>query len=149
LTEAEQVLASATSVLIVDWPSRDVPDTLARAGYTVVVKSGPEPENYSFYLVENDEIAVRAGGPPGRIDLLYFHRPLDELPGLIAMARETGARALWGQSGLASAGVKDPRGCWVPDDASRHARGLVEAAGLQYIDSVYIADAVRLLRLRD
>jgi hypothetical protein len=32
-TEAERILGQAGSVLLVDWPSRDVPDTLTNAGY--------------------------------------------------------------------------------------------------------------------
>lgn len=34
LTEAQKILESAGSVLVVDWPSRDVPETLAKAGYS-------------------------------------------------------------------------------------------------------------------
>jgi hypothetical protein len=40
VTAGEQLLESANSVLLLDWPSRDAPDTLARAGYEVVVKGG-------------------------------------------------------------------------------------------------------------
>jgi hypothetical protein len=35
----------------------------------------------------------------------------------------------------------------VQDDASREARGLVESAGLLYIQEPYIADTVRQLRI--
>ncbi|MDX6567053.1 MAG: hypothetical protein QOE10_2715 [Gaiellales bacterium] len=44
MTDAEQLLESANSVLIVDWPSRDVPDALARAGYGVVDSQAPGSE---------------------------------------------------------------------------------------------------------
>lgn len=33
----DEILRATQSVLVVDWPSRDVPDTLARAGYDVHV----------------------------------------------------------------------------------------------------------------
>lgn len=149
VTEAEQILESASSVLVVDWPSKDVPDTLARAGYTVVVKSGPEPDNYLVHELHDGEIVARnVGRPPGQVDVVYSHRPLAELPGIIAMARDTGAQAVWCQSGLASAATTDPKGCWVPDDASREARSLVESAGLRYVEDTYIADAVRRLGIR-
>jgi predicted CoA-binding protein len=139
VTDAEQLLESANSVLIVDWPSRDVPDALARAGYGVVVKGGPEPDDYAAYELADGEVVARPiGHAPERIDLLYCHRPLEELAGIVAMAQGVAARAVWLQSGLASAGVRDPTGCWLPDDASREARRLVEAAGLLYVDETYI-----------
>jgi hypothetical protein len=43
VSEADRLLSAATSILVIDWPSADVPDTLAGAGYAVYVKGGPEP----------------------------------------------------------------------------------------------------------
>ncbi|MDQ6615240.1 MAG: CoA-binding protein [Actinomycetota bacterium] len=144
MTSYHDVLATTTSVLLVDWPSRDVPDTLARAGWTVFVKGGPQPDNYSAYQMEGDEVVSRpVGHPPEQADLVYSHRPLNELPGIVARARQLGARAVWHQSGRSEAGSKDPRGCWVPEAESEQARTLVEAAGLHYFESPYLADAVR------
>ncbi|MDX6455259.1 MAG: hypothetical protein QOD48_1366 [Gaiellaceae bacterium] len=92
MTDAEQLLESANSVLIVDWPSRDVPDALARAGYGVVVKGGPEPDDYAAYeLVDGEVVARPIGHAPERIDLLYCHRPLEELAGIVAMAQGVAA----------------------------------------------------------
>jgi hypothetical protein len=56
MSQAEQILAAASSIVLVDWPGRDVPDTLARAGYAVAVKGGPEPDNYSAYEVRDGEV---------------------------------------------------------------------------------------------
>lgn len=115
MTEVEQLLEAASSVLIVDWPSKDVPDTLVRAGYTVMVKGGPEPDNYSVHDLSEGKVVQRAAGRrPEQVDLVYMHRPLEELPGIVAMATDVGAQAVWCQSGLASAGTNDPKGCWVP-----------------------------------
>jgi hypothetical protein len=109
-----------------------------------VVKGGPGPEDYSAWeLVDGDVIARDTGRRPDRADLVYSHRPLAELPGLVAMATELGAHTVWCQSGLAADGTNDPTGCWVPEHASREARGVVESAGLRYVEDVYIADAVR------
>jgi hypothetical protein len=63
----------------------------------------------------------------------------------VALARELGATTLWYQSGLAEHGVRDPTGCWLSDQSARQIRSLVEAAGLGYVDDVYIADAARAL----
>ena len=87
MSEAEQILRGAGTILIVDWPSRDVPDTLARAGYTVLVKGGPRPDNYWAYEVRNGEVVPRrTGQAPAAADLVYSHRPVAELPGIVAMA---------------------------------------------------------------
>jgi hypothetical protein len=63
VTGEQELLRSAQSVLLVDWPSRDVPDTLAEAGYAVFVKNGPGPEDFN-------------PAPPEHVDLVYCHRPL-------------------------------------------------------------------------
>jgi predicted CoA-binding protein len=144
--EAETVLASARSVLLVDWPSRDVPDTLAGAGYRVVVKAGLGPAEFAEQQPsEGTFVSHPIGRPRERFELVYAHRPLAELPEIIALAKEFGAKAVWYQSGLDGDGAKDPKGCSVPQQASREARDLVESAGLSYADEQYIADVVRSL----
>ena len=45
MSDSDQILLTAGSILLVDWPSTDVPETLAGAGYAVFVKGGPEPDN--------------------------------------------------------------------------------------------------------
>ena len=144
LEAAARVLTDTKSVLVIDWPSRDVPASLAFAGFTVFVKGGPGPADYNTWHIESGEPVSRPlGHEPARVDLVYCHRPFGELPGIIALAGRLGARALWWQTGLADDGTKDPSGCWVPPGESDQARELAAAAGLAYVDDVYIADAVR------
>lgn len=144
MSPAEEVLAATTSVLLIDWPTRDVPDTLARAGWSVVVKGGPEPDDYSEYEAAGEEVAVRrVGRPPEHADLVYSHRPLSELRSIVDLALRVGAGAIWHQSGLSENGARDPAGCWVPASESRQARTMVEADGLRYVEAPYLADAVR------
>ena len=144
LEAAARVLAETRSVLVIDWPSRDVPASLAFAGYTVFVKGGPGPADYTVWELESGEPVSRPlGRALDRVDLVYCHRPFGELPGIIALAGRLGARALWWQTGLADDGSKDPSGYWVPPGESDQARELAGAAGLAYVDDVYIADAVR------
>jgi predicted CoA-binding protein len=141
-----QILKAARAVLVVDWPSRDVPDTLAEGGYEVFVKGGPGPRDYGRREFRDGKVVVRPlGQAPDHADLVYAYRPLAELPGIIELASTLGAAAIWRQSGLAGDGENDPRGCWVSGDESRQARGLVESAGMRYVDDTYIADAVREL----
>src|SRR5215471_1729901 len=143
LEAAARILAETRSVLVIDWPSRDVPVSLAFAGYTVFAKGGPGPADYAVWGLDSGEPVSRPlGREPDRVDLVYCHRPFGELPGIVALAGRLGARAFWWQTGLTGGG-KDPAGCWVPPEESRQARELAAAAGLRYIDDVYIADAVR------
>jgi hypothetical protein len=136
------VLDDTKSVLLIDWPSRDVPDALARSGLTVVSQEGPD--SYVAYEVKGDAVRVRdAVGPPEQVDLVYAHRPMDELPEIVDTARSVDARAIWIQSGLDEKGAKDPRGCWLPTEEVGRARETVEAAGLVFIAEPYIADVVR------
>ena len=147
LEAAARVLADTKSVLVIDWPSRDVPASLAFAGFTVFVKGGPGPADYAAWQLDGGEPVSRPlGRAPDRVDLVYCHRPFGELSGIVALAGRLGARALWWQTGLTSGGDgKDPSGCWVPPGETQQARELAAAAGLAYIDDVYIADAARAL----
>jgi predicted CoA-binding protein len=146
MIDADRILTTAETVLLVDWPSRDVPDTLSRAGYTVLVKGGPAPDDFSAYEVsEGQVVEQRTGKLPTHADLIYAHRPLGELSAIAAMGHQIGAAVLWWQSGLDDTGTRNPHGCWAPADHSQRARSIAEAAGLDYIDDVYIADAVRRL----
>ena len=141
---ASSILAGCRSVLVIDWPSRDVPATLAGAGLTVTVKGGPGPTDYTVWEVADGEPVTRQlGRAPDHADLVYCHRPFAELPSIIALAQRLGATAVWRQTGLTSTGAKAPDGCWMPPGESQQGRELTAAAGLNYIDDVYIAGAAR------
>jgi hypothetical protein len=141
---ARRILAQTSSVLLIDWPSRDVPAALAAAGFAVTVKGGPGPADYSAWQDDGAELVTRqTGRAPDHVDLVYWHRPFSELPSIIAMAQRLGAKAIWRQTGLDGTGAKAPGGCWAAPGESQQGRELAEAAGLSYIDDVYIADAVR------
>jgi predicted CoA-binding protein len=128
---AEEILQAAKTVLVVDWPSRDVPDTLARAGYEVVVHGGPAPDDYSTYVVEDGEVVVRrTGHPPVQAELVYSYRPVAELAEIVETALGLGARAVWVQ---------------LPAEDGEQARAIVETAGLAFVDGPSLPDAVRAL----
>ena len=137
-------------MLVVDWPTPDVPETLARSGFEVVVHGGPGPEDWTAYRAQEGEVTLtRVGRPPDRADLVYSHRPLDELPEIVQMATQVGARAIWVHSGRAEGGAKDPKGCWMPAEDSAMAREIVESAGFVDVEEPYIADVARRLRTDD
>jgi predicted CoA-binding protein len=135
MKEALRILRETESVVLVDWPSPEVPEALVRAGITVFVKGGPGPRDYAARELRDGEVVSRPlGERPERADLVYAYRPLQELSNIVAIGQELGARALWWQSDTAG-----PEG-------SRQAREIASRAGLAYVDDVYIVDAVRELQ---
>jgi predicted CoA-binding protein len=124
MSDYRRLLSTSTSILLIDWPSRDVPDTLARHGFSVVAQEG-ESRYVQYQVVDGDVVARPLDGSPRRADIVYCHRPIAELSGIIELARELNARSVWLESG------------------SPQARQMVEAAQMLYFDSPHIADAVR------
>ena len=144
--DIQKILKGVETVLVIDWPSKDVPDGLALAGFKVVVRGGPGPEDYFAHEVKDGKSqSRRVGRPPERADLVYSYRPLSELPGIIALAKTIHARAIWTQSGLSAEGKKDLKGCWLPENELTSARKLVESSELKYITEPYIGDVAREL----
>jgi predicted CoA-binding protein len=145
-------LHSAHTILVIDWPTKEVPESLTLAGFHVVVHGGPGPEDYSVYELNNGNVVPRhLGRPPERADLVYSHRPLSELPQIIATAKNLHAKTIWTQSGLSAAGVNDPQGCWIAQEQMQSAQNLVQSAGLNYITQPFIGDVAReiqALRIR-
>ena len=45
MTDVAMLLSGTKTVLLIDCPTRDVPDTLARSGFTVVSNDGPDEYN--------------------------------------------------------------------------------------------------------
>jgi predicted CoA-binding protein len=134
MTDVSRLLAETKTVVLVDWPSREVPETLARRGLTVIASEGPE--TYTAYEAYADEVRTRSvDGLPQNAELVYAYRPIDELPDIIQTAAAVGATAVW----LHSAGDL------APADAAR-ARERVEEAGLVFIAEPSILDAARAIR---
>ena len=126
---AAELLGSAATVLLIDYPGRIVPETLARSGLNVVSKEGPEPDDYAAHEVAGGTVTTRKiGAPPDRADIVYSHRPVEELPGIVELAQGLGARAVWCETG------------------SAEARAIVEGGGLQYVDTPRIVEAAQTVR---
>jgi predicted CoA-binding protein len=143
LVEIELILHRARSILVVDWPSRGVPDGLARAGYDVTVHGGPGPLDYARYRVRGEEIEIDRGlSAPEAVDIVYVFRPIDELPALAEAARTMGATTLWYQSGLSDDGTRDPKGCWLSAADSARAQMIATSRGLFYVERPYIEEAL-------
>ena len=141
-----EILQHAHSILLVDWPSRDVPESLVHAGFTVYVKGGPNPDDFFLHEWRDNQLAQkRIGYPPDRADIVYSFRPLSELSGILDLAKAVRAKIIWTQSGLCADGTKDPRGCWLPSEEKLGACLQIQSAGLTHISQPYIADVARQL----
>jgi CoA binding domain len=142
----QQILESAGSVLLVDWPSTAVPRALLEAGLAVY---GASPAGYTrAEIVAEPPAGIRSHPPerpgetgylvfhrldrrPDHVDLVHAFRPPEELPGILAdQAIPLGATALWLQ----------------PPVTSAEARERAEAAGLAFVEAIDIVDLARSLR---
>jgi hypothetical protein len=47
--DLKEIFKTVQAMLVIDWPSKELPETLTRAGFQVVVRGGPGPEDYSAY----------------------------------------------------------------------------------------------------
>ena len=127
MTDVRTLLAETRTILLIDYPGRVVPETLARAGFDVRTHEGPGPMEYGSYVVEGDSVVQGPrGAAPEHVDLVLSHRPVAELPGIVEEAARLGAKAVW----------------FTPEARGDGARELVEAAGLAYIDEPPLLDAV-------
>ena len=146
LKAAIDILQSATTILLVDWPSATVPRTLVDAGFSVLTYS---PRGYSragiFFEVpehlKNESVfppAAEENGylifqklneKPPQVDIVNVYRPSAELPGIIKdHVKALGAKTLWLQ----------------PPMASAEAKALAMEAGVLFIDNIDIAAAAKI-----
>ncbi|HYI52914.1 MAG TPA: hypothetical protein VEX57_03040 [Microlunatus sp.] len=136
MTDPSETLRAAHHVVVQDYPDRDVPDSLTRAGFAVTIYGGPNTADVVVSeLVDGAVVHRQTGRRPDSADLLYVYRPLAELDGILADARRLGVRTIWRQP-EAVAGTDPEAGEW---------RSRVEAAGFTYRDEPAINDVARLL----
>ena len=143
----KEILGKVRTVLIIDWPSKDVPEALTLAGFQVVVKGGPGPTDYERYELDNGKpVSSHLGQPPDGADLVYSFRPVEELAEVISLAKTLHAHTIWIQSGVSISGEDDPKGCWIAEEQLGPARSMVLTSGLDFLSEPYIADVARELQ---
>jgi alpha-galactosidase len=131
VSDPVDLLRGARHVVVQDYPSRDIPDALTRAGFLVTIYGGPTEADVVVSERSGDEIVHRrVGRYPEHADLLYTYRPVSELDAILAEADRLGVRTVWRQPALGGEDV----------DAAEW-RGRVEAAGLRYVDYPPIDEA--------
>jgi hypothetical protein len=67
------------SVLVIDWPSRDVPASLTFAGFTVIVKGGPGAADYAAWELGSGEPVSRQLGWADNVHYVKLMPPLSSL----------------------------------------------------------------------
>src|SRR5579872_3097791 len=76
------ILKSAKTILLVDWPNPDVPKSLLKAGFTVL---GYSPDRYSaIEQADNGELVFRRlDEQPTSVDIVNVYRPEAEHTAII------------------------------------------------------------------
>jgi uncharacterized protein YndB with AHSA1/START domain len=141
-----EVLASARRILLVSYIGPEVPVTLASAGFDVVAKTGPGPDDWaSCRAVGGELVTTPLSQPPDHVDLVHLDiaHAFDEY---VELAARLGAAIVWYHSARTRPPEPaDNRGTWVPARQSARQRQVVEASGMTYVDDHYIADVTREL----
>lgn len=138
------VLAAARRILLVSFIGPEVPVTLASAGFDVVARTGPAPDDWASCRAVGDELVTTPlSSPPDHVDLVHLDigHAFDEY---VELAARLGATTVWYHSARTRPPQPaDNRGTWVPASQSARQRQIVEASGMTYIDAHYIADVAR------
>jgi len=135
MTTAIDILRGAQRVVVQDYPSKEIPDALTRAGLVVMIYGGPdEADVVASELVDGEVVCRRVGCRPDAADLLFIYRPLSEIDGILADARRMGVRTIWRQPNIE--GEDRDAVAW---------RAGVEAAGLAYLDAPNIVELAQEL----
>jgi hypothetical protein len=110
-------LKSTGTGLVIDWPTKEVPETLARAGLRVVVRGGPGSEDYSLYQLRDGALCS-----------------------IIETAKRLNAKEILDTVAMSAEGVRDAKGGCVSEPEEQFARNLVRSAGPSHRAQPYIAE---------
>lgn len=143
--DAVELLRSAKDVLLVSWVTKDIPRVLVEAGFSVVAKNGPEPDNYGRAELRGDDVHFTRVDPPTHADLLHLDWTIG-LQEYLELAKAIAVRTFWYHSSRTKPPARtDVSGCWLPARKSARLRHAVESAAMNYIDDHYIVDIARRL----
>ncbi len=143
----EEILQSAQSVLLVDWPNAGVPRTLINAGFVVYSYS---PDQYSQAVLmqekpidedgiapkENEQgyLVFRSIKQPDTVDIVNIYRPENELASIVEHhILPLGAKTLWLH----------------PPLTSELARGLAAQHCLEFVQGANIADVATEIKSKN
>lgn len=149
-----ELLDGAKTIGLVDWRSEKLPRSLLSAGFRVIsidtrnhsacqltiratgaeVSAGDDSSGTFPPEVEQSCTMVSEPLPsiPDGIDLVCISRPAEEVPQIAREVMEHGVRAVWLDEGI----------------RCEDARSILEAAGVNYVEDVSLADTVESLAIR-
>lgn len=134
MIDPDEILRNAHHVVVQDFPSREIPDSLTRAGLRVTIYGGPAESDVVSSELDGDAIVHRrVGRYPEDADLFYTYRPLAEVDAIIDEAQRLGVSTIWRQPPVDSEDDVDAE-VW---------KAHVTAAGLTYVDSPTIDEVAR------
>jgi hypothetical protein len=138
IDEAVALLREANDILLVDWVTPDIPRRLVEAGFNVVSKNGPEPDDFGRAAVVDGALTWTKVAPPASADLLHLDWTID-FHEYLALARSIGVRTFWYHSAQTKPPAPaDVSGTWVPARKSARLRAAAKAAGMNFVDDHYI-----------
>ncbi|HTD41564.1 MAG TPA: CoA-binding protein [Mucilaginibacter sp.] len=144
----EEILQSAKSILLVDWPNAGVPRALINAGFVVYSYS---PDKYSEALLVEEKPTDQDGIAPGEnehgylifrklkerletVDVVNIYRPENELAGIVEKhILPLSAKTLWLH----------------PPWTSELARGLAAQHCLEFVQGVNIAEVANEIKSKN
>jgi uncharacterized protein len=128
---ALRALPPGSVILLVDWPSRDVPRALVNAGFTVLSANMARGTASSYSVVpgagDGDEqvVITPLDAMPEHVDVVSIFRPPEEHAAITRRAVALGAHTVWVLRGGLSDG----------------ARRIAADAGLTVVDDAEVAGA--------
>lgn len=146
--DARSALASAQSVLLVDWLDAATPRTIARLAPVTYGKVGPADHDWAMIEPRDDGAGFRSERcpKPEHVDLLHLDWTLG-FTELVEVAAQLGVKTFWYHSGRTRPPAPaDTRGVWLPARQSARQRATVEALGMAYIDDHFILDVATAIQ---
>jgi predicted CoA-binding protein len=111
VSDLKSIPENIDAILLVDWPSSDIPRALVKAGFVVYSYS---PDKFSQALIEmsapgeHSLIFRPLDQFPGAIDLVLIYRPPEEHAAIIRnLVIPSGARVIWLQPPVESQKTKE------------------------------------------
>ncbi len=125
----KHILENTKAILLVDWPSPEVPRSLLKAGFIVF---GYSPDRYSAIELDDNENLVfrKLDDQPDSVDIVNVFRPEEEHAGIInSRVLPLKAKVLWLHPPVKSASTA----------------ALAAEYGLVFVEGIDIAEVARII----
>ena len=135
-------LARARAVLLVDWPSAAVPNSLLRRGYEGIRQGGSGTRRLPLARPPSGRTALSRCRPADRRPNRLLLPAAGRTHGVVGLAVLVHADVLWFQSGVSTDGGRAADGYWLADQDRQVAARIARDAQLALVSDVYIVDVL-------